>query len=203
MFYTLCWWFPIVLIVFTVYPVSADLFNSLPPSDAIGRQRSGSTLAQVMACCLMTPSHYLNQCWLIISKVEWHSSKGKFTRDTPAINHWNYLENLIPKISFKFPRGQWVNSLPPSDAIGPAKWPMAADDLVTRRARASVGMEVLICRDNSIDCKEGINSLSPERYGCNFKCVICQYILMNDILRISRENGLSWIPLMLSPHWFR
>ena len=62
-------------------------FNFLGPSDAIWRQRSGSTLAQVMACCLMAPSHYLNQCWLIIRKVEWHSSKGKFTRDTSAINH--------------------------------------------------------------------------------------------------------------------
>ena len=31
-------------------------------------QRSGSTLAQVMACCLTTPSHYLNQWWLIISE---------------------------------------------------------------------------------------------------------------------------------------
>ena len=68
-------------------------FNSLWPSDSIWRQRSGSTLAQVMAGCLTAPSHYLNQCWLIISKVEWHSSKGKFTRDTSAINHWNYLEN--------------------------------------------------------------------------------------------------------------
>ena len=35
--------------------------------------RSGSTLAQVMACCLTAPSHYLNQCWLIISEVQWHS----------------------------------------------------------------------------------------------------------------------------------
>ena len=43
--------------------------NSLGPSDAIWRHRSGSTLAQVMACCLTAPSHYLNQCWLIISKV--------------------------------------------------------------------------------------------------------------------------------------
>ena len=40
-------------------------FNSLRPSDAIWRHRSGSTLAQVMACCLTAPSHYLNQCWLI------------------------------------------------------------------------------------------------------------------------------------------
>ena len=43
--------------------------NSFWPSDTIRRQRSGSTLAQVMACCLMAPSHYLNQCWLIISEV--------------------------------------------------------------------------------------------------------------------------------------
>ena len=56
--------------------------NSLVPSDAISRQRSGSTLAQEMACCLTTPSHYLNQCCLIISKVEWRSYKGKFARDT-------------------------------------------------------------------------------------------------------------------------
>ena len=67
--------------------------NSLGPSDAKWRQISGSTLARVMACCLTAPSHYLSQCWLIISKVQWHSSKGKFTRDNPAINHWNYLEN--------------------------------------------------------------------------------------------------------------
>ena len=39
-------------------------FNSLWPCDAIWRQRSWSTLVQVMACCLMAPSHCLNQCWL-------------------------------------------------------------------------------------------------------------------------------------------
>ena len=33
----------------------------------------GSTLAQVMACCLTTPSHYLDQCWLIIKCVLCHS----------------------------------------------------------------------------------------------------------------------------------
>ena len=39
------------------------------PSDAIWQHRSVSTLAQVMACCLTAPSHYLNQGWFIISKV--------------------------------------------------------------------------------------------------------------------------------------
>ena len=34
-----------------------------------GNIGSGSTLAQVVACCLTAPSHYLNQCWLIIRDV--------------------------------------------------------------------------------------------------------------------------------------
>ena len=43
------------------------IIDSLRPSDAIWRQRSWTTLVQVMACCLTAPSHHLNQCWLIIS----------------------------------------------------------------------------------------------------------------------------------------
>ena len=53
--------------------VGHSVLASLRPSDTIWWQRSGSTLAQVMACCLTAPSHYLNQCWLIISEVQWHS----------------------------------------------------------------------------------------------------------------------------------
>ena len=43
--------------------------NSLWPGDAIWRHGTRSTLAQVMACCLTAPSHYLSQCWLIIREV--------------------------------------------------------------------------------------------------------------------------------------
>ena len=89
--------------------VTCSRVNLLWPSDAIWQQRSGSTLAQVMTCCLTAPSHYLNQCWLIISEVQWHSYWGNFTRDASTINHWNPFESYIFKISFKFPRGQWVN----------------------------------------------------------------------------------------------
>ena len=60
------------------------IFNSWWPGDAIWWLRSGSTLVQVMACCMTAASHYLNQCWLITSKVQWHSN---FTRETTAINH--------------------------------------------------------------------------------------------------------------------
>ena len=39
---------------------NAAHFNLLWPSDAIWQHNSGSTLAQVMACCLTAPSHYRN-----------------------------------------------------------------------------------------------------------------------------------------------
>ena len=61
-------------------------FNSLWPSDGIWRHRTRLTIVQVMACCLTTPSHYLNQCWLISSQVQWASSGGDSTRDTTSIN---------------------------------------------------------------------------------------------------------------------
>ena len=83
--------------------------KSLGPNNAIWRQRSGSTLAQVMACCLTAPSHYLNQCWLIIWKVQWYSSEDNFRSDISATNHWNKLGNYSYKIPLKYPRGQWVN----------------------------------------------------------------------------------------------
>ena len=39
--------------------------NLLWLNDIIWWHRIGSAVAQVMVCCLMTPSHYLYQCWLI------------------------------------------------------------------------------------------------------------------------------------------
>ena len=60
--------------------------NSLWPSDTIRRQGTESTLAQVMACCLTAPSHYLNPCWPIISKILWHSSEGIIMRRSEDTN---------------------------------------------------------------------------------------------------------------------
>ena len=65
----------------------AQWVNSSWPCDATWRHKPGSTLVQTMACCLTPPSHYLNQCWLTIRKVQWHSSEDNFTRYTPATNH--------------------------------------------------------------------------------------------------------------------
>ena len=82
-------------------------FNSLWPSDAIWQHRSGSTLAQVMACCLTAPSHYLNQCWLIISEVRWQSPEDNFTITATSndrhgiLNYWSieYLFNSLFRLT--------------------------------------------------------------------------------------------------------
>ena len=84
-------------------------FNSSWPSDVIWRQGSRSTLAQVMACCLTAPSHYLNQGWLMISKVLWHSPDSNFTENTHDIYCWNEFEIYQFETVVKSPRGQWVN----------------------------------------------------------------------------------------------
>ena len=115
--------------------------NSLRPSDAIWRHGTRSTLAQVMACCLTAPSHYLNRCWLIINKVQWHSSEGncaniymhtvffilwdQFFLRYLSHQSWKLVENYLSQISFKSPRGQWVNTV-------------TADDLKTQGADVSV-----------------------------------------------------------------
>ena len=111
--------------------------NSLGPSDAIWRQRSGSTLAQVMACCLKAPSHtwinvdlssvrskdihieeiswemsqpsshYLNQYQLIIKEVLWHSPESNSTATAQGTVLYNEFKNV--KFATTSLRGQWVN----------------------------------------------------------------------------------------------
>ena len=76
--------------------------NSLGPSDAIWHWKSWSTLVQVMACCLTAPSHYLNQCWLIINKVWWHSSL-KPHKDLPGANELKSHNRVPDQYCFRLP----------------------------------------------------------------------------------------------------
>ena len=72
------------------------IFNSLWPTDTQWRHRTGSTLAQVMAWCLLAPSHYLNKCWLI-SKIQWHSfdHDGNFNSSPPRQNDRDFADNIL------------------------------------------------------------------------------------------------------------
>ena len=109
-----------------------------------------------MACCLSAPSHYLNQCWLIIIKVQRHSSEGNFTIDTSAINHWNYLTNYLSKISFKFPRGQWV------------KWEPYVVNKSWGYTPAMHDIELIVCLQNHILYKLYFFFFLIILYSCTF-----------------------------------
>ena len=75
----------------------------------------GSTFAQVMVCCLMTPSNYLNQCW-IIRGVLWHPPKTIFTASVYATILCNEFEYYTFKITATSPREHWVNVVHDRDA---------------------------------------------------------------------------------------
>ena len=62
-------------------------------SVAIGRHKFRSALVQALACCWCAPGHYRNQCWLVISKVQWQSPK-----------------NYPSQMQSRFPKDQWVNT---------------------------------------------------------------------------------------------
>ena len=53
-----------------------------------------------MACCLMTPNHYMDQCWLIISEVLWHSASHKMLKISTF--------GMSFTITNTSPSGQWV-----------------------------------------------------------------------------------------------
>ena len=59
--------------------------DSLWPGDAMWWHGSESALDKVMVCCLTAPSHYLNQCWLIVKGILWHSNNN-LTRSAHELN---------------------------------------------------------------------------------------------------------------------
>ena len=75
------------------------------PSDTTWHHWTWSILIQVMACCLMAPSNYLNQCRITISMVMCHPFTGNNTQNAYESNHYIAFQNYILK-KITFPRGQ-------------------------------------------------------------------------------------------------
>ena len=68
------------------YDKKTSCMNLQRPSEYIWHDRFRSILAQVMACCLTVSSHYLKQCWLIMTGTLWHSPVTNFTRNVHEVN---------------------------------------------------------------------------------------------------------------------
>ena len=80
----------------------AELPSYVPNCNLIGPLFICRSYMYFCNICLTAPSHYLNECWLIIKAVQWHSSDSNFTRDTPTITKismnitWIKFHSILP-----------------------------------------------------------------------------------------------------------
>ena len=70
---------------------------------------SVSTLDQVLACCLTVPSHYLNQCWLLITKLLWHSPECNFTASAKTTILYHEYENYTFEVAVPSLISKWIS----------------------------------------------------------------------------------------------
>ena len=88
------------------------------PSNTIWCYKTWSALAQVRACCLMAPSPYLNQCWILISEVHHRRAilqgipQPSITKSSLKNMHQICYWNLLGVRELTWCRGARVNPLP-------------------------------------------------------------------------------------------
>ena len=106
--------------------------NSLRPGDAVWRWRSWPTPVQVITCDLTAPSHYQNQCWLIIKWILWYFSGSSFMGivqnnkfEKMSMNIWNHFPNWSHNSQGA---NNSMNPLRPPDAICVGKFTMISSD---------------------------------------------------------------------------
>ena len=112
--------------VFTMFDFLILIYLLRGPQLIVARidiwcHRTWSILVQVLACCLMSPSHYPNQCWLImITEVLWHSPRGNCTEN--AQNIYSYMSVKITNLKSQ-PHLSEANEL--NWPISKFKWQMS------------------------------------------------------------------------------
>ena len=151
-----------------------------------------------MACCLTAPSHYLNQCWLVISEVQWHLYQGNFTRDASTSNTKIHLKMTYLKFHAYFPgANELIAELAPNPyPNGPEAGREAAwgSEFVPLKKR-EVGSFILLHKISRTACCFGIRTFLKQ-YSCYASATIWytdhQYLAQySEII-----NKLPEIPLI-------
>ena len=176
------------------------IINSLWSSEVIWWQRSGSTLAYILACCLTVPRPYPNQCWLIINP--WVSGGYSSQRASnaerlsdhwpwklsPHVSLWQWLSNLlwyaITETSMRIPQ----NILPVN--VG---WREPLALLPLSRHIIDSFWEGFIVRSSAELCVV-FNTLRPRQYGRHFPDDIFKFILLKENISISIYISLKFVP---------
>ena len=93
---------------------SVVFFNSLWLINLIWRHRTGSTLTQIIAWCLLAPSNYLNQCWLLIEEALWYPHESNLTASAQVTMMYKF-----DNVSFKNDTTSSNNISKNTDAVLP------------------------------------------------------------------------------------
>ena len=92
-------------------PIHYIMINSSPPSAAYMREWMGSALVQIMACAYWTPSHFLNQRWVIVNWILKNKFQWKFNQSAKHFVHENASDNIICEMAAILSMGRWVNGI--------------------------------------------------------------------------------------------
>ena len=142
-----------------------EVLNSLWPRDAIWLHRLGSPLVQVMACCLTTPSHYLN----------WYSGVRQNDWETrpPPGNYSTASDTWIQVSTNKMPAPDyacWRSNNSHCNVIMRRLWlwwSWRPHNLRFRKAQ---------CISSSAACRAGVNSFFSIQFQFQFLYVQFQFL---------------------------
>ena len=76
---------------------------------AMWRHRLRSELVQLMTCCLLATSHYLNQCWLTTMEILGKTSDWNFSKYVKVLSHNMELKIMFIKGGKILSRPWWLN----------------------------------------------------------------------------------------------
>ena len=91
------------------YLLSISFLNSYSPSAVYMHQRMGSTLVQIMACCLLGTKPLSKWMLVIVNWTLGNKLQWKFNQNFNFFIHENAFENVICKMEAYFSRGRGVN----------------------------------------------------------------------------------------------
>ena len=122
------------------------------------------------------PSHYLNQCWVIVNWTLRNKFQWNINQNTKLFIHEKASENIVCKMTAILSRGDELSAKPGRGHYLNQWWP----NLLTL-----IGITRL----------HEVNSLAPGKFGWNFGHVIFKQILVIDGWGISYEVAQIWMSL--------
>ena len=98
--------------------------NSSPPNDAYMRQWLGSALHGLDngLSLYSAPSHYLNQCWVIVNWTLRNKLQWNFNQNTNLSIHENASEYIVWEMTAILSRGRLVNTITSAKQNTTAPW---------------------------------------------------------------------------------